>query len=329
MAGSTAGRIAGVSRVLNEEDIIEPFIRHHAALVHLHIILDNGSTDRTLEILRALRAEGLSLQVYQGSSAIFVERLYNTGLYRLAVQEQADWVLFLDCDEFIDLRRVPEGLAGFLATVPPDIRCVQVPLVNYVAPTAASGADLNPARRLARREREAYASKVFIRGMDPRRVMIEAGNHAAMLDDVIDDGMPQDRLVLAHFPERSPYQAAAKAIVGRLKIVASGQDGVHPTWAWHYTAAFEAMKQDPRSWIAQAERRASERAASADLVHDPIGYLGGDLVHTREADYPARLVALVTRYAETLAASHGGILDRRRLVRTDLLRKASVAQRLF
>ena len=50
-------RLTAVTRVLNEEDIIEPFIRHHAAFVEAHILLDNGSGDRTLEILAALRRE--------------------------------------------------------------------------------------------------------------------------------------------------------------------------------------------------------------------------------------------------------------------------------
>ncbi len=58
-------RVVGVSRVLDEADVIEPFIRHHAALLDLPIVLDNGSSDGTVEILRALHEEGVALQVYQ------------------------------------------------------------------------------------------------------------------------------------------------------------------------------------------------------------------------------------------------------------------------
>ncbi len=50
-------RLTAVTRVFNEEDIIEPFIRHHAAFAAAHILLDNGSGDRTLDILASLRRE--------------------------------------------------------------------------------------------------------------------------------------------------------------------------------------------------------------------------------------------------------------------------------
>ena len=66
-------RIIAVTRVLNEEDVIEPLIRHHAPMVDHHIVLDNGSSDRTLEILASLKAEGARLTVLQCASVIFAE----------------------------------------------------------------------------------------------------------------------------------------------------------------------------------------------------------------------------------------------------------------
>ena len=50
------GRIISLSMVKNEQDIIEPFIRHHGSLVDAMIILDNGSVDQTRNI--ALPAPG-------------------------------------------------------------------------------------------------------------------------------------------------------------------------------------------------------------------------------------------------------------------------------
>jgi len=80
------------SRVLNEDDILEAFVRHHAALVDHHIFLDNGSSDRSLAILRALQAEGLPLTVLQTRAAHF-------------------------CDEFVDQRRTEGGLRAVLASL--------------------------------------------------------------------------------------------------------------------------------------------------------------------------------------------------------------------
>ncbi|MDE2446855.1 MAG: glycosyltransferase family 2 protein, partial [Alphaproteobacteria bacterium] len=45
---------AAISMVRNEQDIIEPFVRHNSALVDLLFVLDNCSTDHTRQILREL-----------------------------------------------------------------------------------------------------------------------------------------------------------------------------------------------------------------------------------------------------------------------------------
>ena len=319
-------RIIGVSRVFNEEHLIEAFVRHHATLLHRHIILDNGSTDRTVEILALLHQEGIALDLYQASSAIYAESIYNTGLYRLALESGAEWVVFLDCDELLDVRAIPQGIARFLDAVPPSLPCLRLPLVNYAGGTAA---DANPFKRLTRRERTAFDSKIMVRCMDPARLTIGAGNHHAVIDGEVDRGFIQDRLSLGHFPQRSPHQAAAKAIIGRLKVLASGQAEAHLNLSWHYTGIFDAMKQAPHEWLAAAEQQAGEQADSSDLVDDPLPYLGGELRYPREPDDAARLITLVVSHAELLAQSHGAILDSKRLIRADLLRQAGLARRLL
>src|ERR1700743_614604 len=101
--------LIGITKVLNEDDIVEAFIRHHATMVDHHLILDNGSTDETLSILKALKDEGLNLSVFQNRCTFFNEAAYNTELFKHARNVLgADWAIFLDTDEFIDTRRVPE-----------------------------------------------------------------------------------------------------------------------------------------------------------------------------------------------------------------------------
>ena len=64
----TASRIVAISSVKNEIDIIEPFVGH--ALAHAdHIVVADGDTDGTLEILRALQHEGLPLTVVEDPTA--------------------------------------------------------------------------------------------------------------------------------------------------------------------------------------------------------------------------------------------------------------------
>ena len=51
-------KLVAVSRVRIEADIIEAFIRHHCEHFHKLIVLDDGSSDETLQILRSLQAAG-------------------------------------------------------------------------------------------------------------------------------------------------------------------------------------------------------------------------------------------------------------------------------
>ena len=312
-------RVVAVSRVLDEADVIEPFIRHHAALVDLHIVLDNGSTDGTVEILRALHAEGLNLHVYQTSSPIFLEQTYNNGLYRFAIAEMADWVMFLDADELLVVRdaRPP---AELLDLVPDGITCLRIPGFRY-RPTPGSE---HPFAALRYRAPDAEMHKIAARRVEPARISVYAGNHFAFVDGQEDPGLAQDLISLAHVPARSPLQYACKVVLGRLKPMASGENA-SAHFSTHRLADFEALKADPSEWLARHDPRL---AHDAD-VNDPVAYRGGPLRHTQGPDELGRMIRLFAAQAETLARSHGAILDRKRLIRRDMLNRGAAAKRLF
>ena len=111
--------------------------------------------------------------------------------------------------------------------------------------------------------------------MDASRVAVYAGSHGGTVDKKQAVGPVQRLMVLAHYPEREPKQAAAKVVVGRLKVIASGPESVSPVISNHYIAPFEALRTDPAGWV-QAKldelRRWDEDLA---LMLDPVPYLGG------------------------------------------------------
>ncbi len=306
-------RLVAVSRVLNEEDIIEAMVRHHAALVDHHVILDNGSVDRTLEILSALCAEGLSLSVLQNNAVMFAEEQFNTQLYDVAVRKHAaDWVLFLDADEFVDARKVGD-LRPLLAAVPAQFASLGVQMINYDGPTDATMHEINVARKFVRRVAAPIGVwKVFVRAPEGgQRITINAGNHSINADGVFVDPPRQDAFLLAHFPNRGPLHWAGKAVTGWLKVLAAGEMEANPGRSEHYRVTFEHLVRDPQGWVAWAQASAGSGVPPdvAGLVEDPIDYLGRPLMYTEAVEYGWRSLRLLLANTERLAIAHGRLLE--------------------
>ena len=97
----TPNKIAVITMVRNEEDIIESFVRHCACFSDFHLICDHMSTDRTLEILELLQSEGLPITLFSFKKHEFALREIMTELLYQAIDLGADIILPLDGDEFL------------------------------------------------------------------------------------------------------------------------------------------------------------------------------------------------------------------------------------
>ncbi len=86
-------KTAVISRVRNEIDII----------VDTLVVLDDGSSDGTYDLLLALQAAGLPLVVISEPSIGYEQSRYMSRLLHMAVEDfKADWILPLDADEVGD-----------------------------------------------------------------------------------------------------------------------------------------------------------------------------------------------------------------------------------
>ena len=97
--------------VRNEADIIEDNLRYHRAQgVDFFIVLDNGSTDGTVEILERYEQAGILTLLHLPGTMLTIQRKGNTEIARLAHEMGADWVFHNDADEFWwPVRRQPQG----------------------------------------------------------------------------------------------------------------------------------------------------------------------------------------------------------------------------
>jgi glycosyltransferase involved in cell wall biosynthesis len=92
-------RVVGLYLVRTDVDLIELNVSHHlATAIDEAIVIDNGSTDGTIEVIASLvRSKPIHLASEPGPYDQF---LRVTRMALVAAQEGADWVLPIDTDEF-------------------------------------------------------------------------------------------------------------------------------------------------------------------------------------------------------------------------------------
>ena len=296
-------KIVSFTRVLNEDDIIEAFVRHHAGHVDEMLFLDNGSTDRTLEILQALREEGFPLKVFRNHAVSFDEIAVNSWGYLAASQLLgADWVALLDADEFI---ATPDS-APLSTLLPPDALAVSMQLVNYGQVGGENPAEpVIPWRLRWRYAGETNVDKVIVRGSLPGLVA-GAGNHGVFINGQPVPAPRLDGVWLAHYPRRSGWQVMQKWAAGRLKALAAGAAAEH--FSEHYASPFETLRDKP--WELLLNPGFLEQEFDKSLVVEaPLAYLGGDLAYYEPSDPRMKALSNFLHYTEQLARQHGRLLD--------------------
>ncbi len=225
------GRIAVISMVRNEADVIESFVRHCFSFADLLLLVDHMSVDGTAEILAKLQAEGLPLYVERFTAVEQAQSEVMNGLMaRAFTQEGADLVLPLDADEFLIADGASAHTLDFcrrqLERLSLD-KVYGVDWIRYLLRDPEQGTtDFLLARPCWREYRADSLQKVVI-GREAFRttgLFLTQGNHAACLrlkegEQVLVPERMQG-LHLAHFPWRSEAQARSKAAVGWISNLA-------------------------------------------------------------------------------------------------------------
>ncbi len=156
-------KIAVISMIRNDADIVEAFVRHSLRLLdHLFVIV-HCPEDGTGEILQALHAEGLPMTLILDDEPAFLQ---GERLTCLARQAQAalpsDFIFPLDADEFL-VSAERDAIDRALGALPPGAPAARLRLCTFV-PTADDPVDeVNPLRRIRYRLRgEPKVQKVVL-----------------------------------------------------------------------------------------------------------------------------------------------------------------------
>ncbi len=254
-----------ISMVRNEQDIIEPFLRHHAALVDVMVVLDNRSSDATRQIMVSVaRALGNIVIADVPDAGYNQSEIMTRALQHVQGAALAEYVFFLDGDEFLPfvdraalsrhLAGVPKGGVGLMpwSTFLPD-------------PDLPEEVEPEPLRRMTfRRKVEAplyYKAVYRAHGGLDAGVTVEQGNHH--LRDAFCKALPSVVLAdvpLRHFPLRSTEQLAAKGVVGWLanqeRAAGPSQDTAAYQWKRLHDLVQDGKRPDRAELAAEALRYA-------------------------------------------------------------------------
>lgn len=213
----------------NEQDILEPFLRHHSPFFDAILVLNNGSADQSTPILNNLVRElpnviCIDAPTQKNELARSISHVFRQAQSAFF----ADFVFFLDADEFIGapnpaafdamISKIKFGRAGRMAwrTFVPDPALDETKIPDPIQRLTH--------RRIKERTRPS-TSKSFVRlggAFNPAHAT-EQGNHKMRtgLNFSFSAKILQD-LPLFHLPIRSIQQARAKGIIGWASYLARG-----------------------------------------------------------------------------------------------------------
>jgi Glycosyl transferase family 2/Methyltransferase domain len=345
-------KVVGLYLVRNEVDLIETNLRHHfSCAIDEAIVIDNGSSDGTFELLAGLAAD-MPIQLASEVGPMYqAERV--TRMARLATVQGADWVLPIDADEFwvgaeASFRAVLEG-------TPCDTRALFVEVVNFVqrrdvlvarpgrlaSMTMRPEHAIGPAEQASRMVRdgeigwlEAVSTpKCVLRASAD--VIVAQGNHVTG----IRDGIATERLTCLHAPIRARSVLAAKLDHGRRLV----EDGSPTEAGWHvkrwwqmaregtFDREWDALSYEDGAIVVSGRRR---QLVADDRLRDAVVAVGPDARTTdaRAANPVDEMAPAVGAYLLALDTVPGWFspLDLRVFVELDRIqRDRGVAGDLF
>ena len=274
-------KVVGVYLVRNEVDLIETNLRYHLATVlDEALIIDNGSSDGTLELLVEL-ADELPLQVSSEGGSMY-QSARVTRLARFATQQGADWVLPIDADEIWVAGDQP--FRSVLEEAPADARALFVDVLTFVQrhdvlaarPGVLATMTMRPEQTLGTPEEASrlvrageigwlelpYTPKCVHRATPD--VFVAAGNHLSG----VTGGIPTDALTCLHAPLRARSVLAQKIDHGRRLLEERGSAEA----GWHLKLWWQMAREGTldREWSALSflDGAITVNGTRRELAHD-------------------------------------------------------------
>lgn len=306
-------KIFSISMVKNEVDIIETFIRYHVSIFDGMVILDNGSTDGTVDVISKLINEGLPVYLSFDYNPAYNQSEITTTLFYKTVDEfYPDFILPLDVDEFITSPN-HTNLRYFLDNKLSEDGLSFLSWISYVPSESDNQSEENFLKRIGHRRNEqgVRVEKVVIPVVVgvKNKIKIKQGNHdLEVIDGVVFEKKHINDIGLAHYPIRSLEQAKSKYLVGWLANLARPKQVLFD-WYYYYNIIKSGRSLNVKDLQDMALFYGADRDKPMEMVNNPI-----DLSLVKEFDLiysggKFNYVNNILNYSELLAGRYSAVLN--------------------
>ncbi len=235
-------KILMITKVKNESDIIEYFLRYHSFIFDNIVVIDNGSLDGTYEIINELIKEGLCIELINEAYNDFdAFRMANQYTKHLLTKHKADFVVFMDADEFL----ITNGWSNprdYIKKLDPE-KIHSFMWRTYIYDGNDNACFSPDCFNKFREEAGESFKKIIISRelVDNKSIVVSAGNHSAFSKYEIEEEY-HNRLKFAHFPIRSMHQRKKQIIINTIDIMSNPDENKHT--GEHWKKMYESEKVD-------------------------------------------------------------------------------------
>lgn len=255
--------VFAISMVRDEADIIETTLRHTLCHVDHIIVADNLSSDGTRLILDRLAEESGRITVVDDPEPGYYQSEKMTALADQARAAGATWAVPVDADEIWTAG--PGRISEVLEAQPHSVDCVAADFFHHCSTHLDDETVTDVVQRWGWRTGQSAILKVAVRLA--AGLVIAQGNHGATYFGAPGRHAQGLKLVVHHYPYRSPEQVRSKVLKGAEAYEAA--DGLPAEFGFHWKQMAEAIRDDPEAAADIFWRFHRNDDPSTDMIFDP------------------------------------------------------------